>query len=450
MNRSVLWVCALVAMAIAAVALCASHAQAAPWKYDFLGETGDAVNPGFDPTFLPRAPAGSLLIRVGDNGGGFHLDNPGESDLGRESELRISAPAGASVNKFGVYRHKSERTFYIRFEVKFTGGHTAANAAWYFFQGRGAMYSNAEPFAPAQVFTGIRWNVGSGSDLTMNYRNATDWSAGTAGFSSAISKNEVHTLEVYGNNATSFASYIREGIDYTVAANTWDLWVDDNRFAGLDKAQLPGSDPIDSFVFYGEAAAESDAQLHLDELVYWNELPGDNATPTLTKTPEPTPTAIEKPTTSPTRTPTAPPTPSPSATAPASPSPSPSRTEAPTPSRSPEPTPSLTPEPTASRTPEPTPSVAPTATPKPTPEPTPEPSPTKEPTPLPSPTPAPSATPEPTASPEPTAPPTPAPTTAPPTPAPTTAPPTPAPTTPADSEDKLPPGKPVGGGGRKK
>jgi hypothetical protein len=260
-------------------------AWAQPWTYDFGTGTGSWTS-GASTTFLPTPSSGTARVRVGGAGGGFYLQNPGLASLGSETELKITAPTSTSANKFSIYDYTASKTFFIKFDILLgdsNGSNTATSGAFYFFQGDGAQYSDNNTFTGTQVFTGIQWSFGTSGTITTNYRNAGSWSAlGSTPFA----QGNVYTVEIYGNNSTSSATYYRQSSPYTVAANKQDIWVNGSLIGDdLAKAQLANDANIDSFLFYGVSSTNNVANCFLDNITYSNMLPTAGGTPTITVNP---------------------------------------------------------------------------------------------------------------------------------------------------------------------
>jgi hypothetical protein len=245
---------------------------AQPWSYDFGTGTGSHSS-GISTTFLPTPPAGSARVRVGTGGGSFNLENPGLVSLGSNTEQRIVAPTSSSVNKFSVYDYTGGKTSYLAFSV-LLGNSTGGNAdtgTFYLFVGDGLSYYDNSGFSGTQVFTGIRWNFSTGGVVTTSYRNGGSWTNITP---APFSQGSVYTVEVYGNNTTSSATYNIGKASYSLAANKQDIWVNGSLVGDdLSKAQLANDSNIDSFMFYGENSTSNAANCFLDNITYSNTLP---------------------------------------------------------------------------------------------------------------------------------------------------------------------------------
>jgi len=247
-----------------------------PWHYDFGSTTGSYNTPsGLTTSFLPSAPSGNTLTRIGTGGGSINLENQ-LIPFGTDTYIRGTAPTGTSVNKFGVNNYAAGKCFTIKFKVRFglSDGSAGAGAGnWYFFAGDGAMYGDGGGFNGAQVFTGLRFAFSSGGAITTNFRSGTSWTAtGISG--TPFQQGFTYTVEIYGNNTTSAQTYTY-GTIQSLAANKFDIWIDGILVGDdLQKAALGNDVNIDSWVFYGESSAGNTANIFVDEIDYHNDIAG--------------------------------------------------------------------------------------------------------------------------------------------------------------------------------
>lgn len=250
-----------------------------PWTYNFGTGTGSySTASGVSLTFLPQAPSGEDRIRVGTGGGSFNLENPGLSSLGTDTELRIVAPTGTSSNFFQVYDHAAAKVSYIKYKLLFgdASGNSTTSGTWYFFSGNGASFSGSGGFTGIESFTGLRWVLGASSVITTSYRNAGAWTTIDA---TTFAQATVYNVEIYCNNTTSSQTYDKDG-PQTVAANTWDLWLNGtNVFNDMSKALLADDTNIDSWMFYGASSTGNVANIFLDDFEYSNVLPTSAVVP---------------------------------------------------------------------------------------------------------------------------------------------------------------------------
>ena len=237
--------------------------NAQPWQYDFGTGTGSFTT-GSSTVFLPQPSSGEDFVRVGTQGGGIYLENPGINDLGSGSELQGVAPTGGSYNKFSIYDYSGAQAFTIKFTVRFGGG---SSGVWSFFQGDGARYSNGQNFTSTETFTGLQWIFGVSNSITTEYRTGGGWTTLTGVMPL---QNVNYTVEIYGNNSSAIVNYNYSGAQ-SVVQNTFDLWVN-GVLAGDDlaKSALPDGDNIDSYMFIGRSSTGNVDTIYIDDMTYTN------------------------------------------------------------------------------------------------------------------------------------------------------------------------------------
>jgi hypothetical protein len=254
---------------ILAIAAIAGAARADVYTYDFgTGASNYTTASGVSTVFLPQPAAGggNDRVRVGTAGGGFYMENPGDGAVGSGSELKITAPTTTSANKFSIYDYTAAKSFSVAMTLKMTGG---SAGSIYLFAGDGAQYSDNNTFSGAQTFTGLQWVYGASDTVTTSYRNAGSW---TALSGTPFAQNSVYDIEIYGNNTTAAIDYTKGGAQ-SLAANTWDLWINGSLIGdGLNKAQLANDVNIDSFMIYGVSSAGNVASIVVDDISYANEI----------------------------------------------------------------------------------------------------------------------------------------------------------------------------------
>lgn len=207
-------------------------------------------------------------VRVGSAGGGFTLQNPGQS-IGTDGELKGVAPSGGSINSVGITSTEygtAAQTFTIAFDLHLSGGNSGT---WYFFAGNGTNFNTAQSntFTGSQIFTGIRWSFGANNTITTNNRNAGNWISD--GLASVFSQNTAYKVVIIGNNTSAVVNY-NNGIS-SVAAYSYDLFVNgvlvgDN----IGKAQLANGSNINGFRFYSENSTSNVAEIALDNISWYN------------------------------------------------------------------------------------------------------------------------------------------------------------------------------------
>lgn len=260
-----------------------SH-QAQTWTYNFGTAVGTYnTTSGVNNSFLPQpSPGGGneqLSIGTVAQGSGFYLDNPGLLSLGSDSELRSTASTGTSVNKFSIYGYNPSKVFYTHFNVLFgdifgVAGPKAGN--WYFYQGRGALYSNTANASTntGQSFVSLRFSFANGGIVNVAYHNGTAWVNVGSAPGLSLSQEQIYSVDIFGNNGPTADSYIN-GTSYTLASDKWDLWINGVRVsAGLSSGGLANNVNIDAWLFAGEQSTINYATIFLDDISYSNGLPG--------------------------------------------------------------------------------------------------------------------------------------------------------------------------------
>ena len=133
-----------------------------------------------------------------------------------------------------------------------------------FFAGDGTSFSNDSDFTNSQVFTGIRWAYGAADAITTTTRVSASWTSGIDG--TPFAQNTNYTVQIFGNNSAGALEYSKSG-DNTLAANTWELWINGVKVqTGIGKAALAHTINIDSFMFIGSSSTGNVAQLTLDNI----------------------------------------------------------------------------------------------------------------------------------------------------------------------------------------
>jgi len=237
------------------------------WNYDFGSATGTFTGSAASTTFLPAPPTGggTARVRVGTQGGSFQLTSV--AGFGSGSALVGTAATGGSVNKFSIYEWADPTpSFSMSFDMRLGGGDSGI---WSFFAGNGASFTNNNAFGSTEVFSSLRMAYGASGALSVSNRSGTAW---VALADTGIVRNENLNLSIFGNNTSGSTSYFFNDETYSLAANTWDLWVDGVRVAGVAKGALGGDININSFMFIGESSTSNTATISLDNFIYMNGL----------------------------------------------------------------------------------------------------------------------------------------------------------------------------------
>jgi predicted RNA-binding protein with TRAM domain len=220
-------------------------------------------------TTATTANTGFGGVRVGTGGGGFTIQNPGQS-IGANGELKGIAPTSGSINSVGITSTEygaNATTFTISFELHLSGG---SSGTWYFFAGNGTSFGTAQStgFMSAHLFTGISWAFGASSAITTNNRVGANWSA--VGLSTPFAQGTSYFVTIVGNNSGSSVSYGASNA-YSVAANKQDLWVNGTLVGNdLAKGELANNTSINAFRFYSESSTSNVATIALDNIRWYN------------------------------------------------------------------------------------------------------------------------------------------------------------------------------------
>ncbi len=229
-------------------------------------------------SFLPNPTgSGTTFVAINNGGGAINLVNPGLIALGSGTEVRASASSNANVNKFTpVLSYTNSTSYYTTFWMVLgnsTGGNTATNGEWAFYQGAGAGYSSNGDMPTGQVHTGLRFTFGNSGAITFNYLNNTTW---TALASVNISQGNLYKVEIMGNNGASTINYNYGNGANSVAANRYDLWID-GVLVGNDlvKGGIGNSTNVNSITYIGKNSTANAANIFVDDITVYNSIPSN-------------------------------------------------------------------------------------------------------------------------------------------------------------------------------
>jgi hypothetical protein len=255
-------------------------ANAQPWTYNF-GTTAAAAfsSTTASTTYLPAPSSGTARVRTGGTAGSITLASPGEA-LGTGAELQMLAGTGStSTTKFSIHDYTAGNTGYLKFKITLNGGTNGVYTCWV---GDGATFSDNNAMANAQVFAGLRWSLGASNVVTYTVSGSTG-TFGTTGISNSttlFAQNLAtsYAVELYMNNTAASSTYGRSSVNYSLAAGTWDLWVDGVLVGDdLAKAGLTAAANFDSFAFNHQVSATAPGRIYLDDIEYSNALPAQVA-----------------------------------------------------------------------------------------------------------------------------------------------------------------------------
>src|SRR5690606_29071827 len=219
------------------------------------------------------AGGGTYRIRIGTGGGNLVLDNPGTS-LGTGTEARLTAPTSASSNKLSVYGWDSPSNFaYVKLKLRTT---STGNGIFSFNLARSIAGSSNNNISGdlSQSLSVVRFIYSAGV-LSVARRDGSNYVDVTG---SGLAKDTNNDVEIYGNNSGSATYYHRDGANYNLDAQSWDLWVDGVKVSpasGWPRSGTTAISNLEAIVFYGESSAGNAAELIIDDLEYSNALPAD-------------------------------------------------------------------------------------------------------------------------------------------------------------------------------
>ncbi len=203
-----------------------------------------------------------------------------------DTYVRAVASSSTSVCKFSPWvGYTGSTEFYTSMKVLFgdaSAGNTGSNGIWTIYQGAGAMYSDANNFTGAQVFTGLRFIFGASGTVVLTYRGGAAF-INTGLTQTTFSQGTIFTIELIGNNKTSGTiNYIYNGVSQTVAVQKFDLYINGTKIGDdLAEALLPANTAIDAGTFIGISSVGNVANIFVDDVKVYNAVPamiGSNTT----------------------------------------------------------------------------------------------------------------------------------------------------------------------------
>lgn len=245
--------------------------QAQIWNYDFGTGTGSYVTGSSQSTtFLPAPASGTAFISVAKNGGGFHLENAGNPNLGSNTELNVVASATiSSENKFSLIDYVPSPLAYTKFCL-LLDANIDATGDLIFVTGDGNMFSGTPSYNNNQIFTGLKWTLNGGSNIVnLKTRQGNTWKV----FNDYL-KNTHYAFEIFGNNSSVSVNYSVCGTSYAVAPYTQDIWIN-GVLAGknITKAENANNAGIDSWAFLANGSVSNLMNVRIDDIYYGNTFP---------------------------------------------------------------------------------------------------------------------------------------------------------------------------------
>ena len=244
-------------------------------------------------SFIPAPTAGTTYSRAGATAPNAPINIVNTTNLlgSTGSYVRAVASATGSVCKVSPWINYGASTeFYTSFKVMLgdaAAGSTATAGTWSFYQGAGAMYSDANDFSGAQVFTGLRFTFAAGGAINLTYRSGAAFTNASL-TQSAFSSGTVYNVEIVGNNkASGTINYIYNGNAQSVAVQKFDLYINGTKIGDdLTPGILTAGANIASGTFIGINSAGNVANIFLDDATVYNAVPASigASAPTVTTT----------------------------------------------------------------------------------------------------------------------------------------------------------------------
>ncbi len=146
-----------------------------------------------------------MRVSVGTGGGGsFHLENPGLTDFGDESELRCQATSNGNSDKFSAYNFTPATSYYMHFLLRLDN---AADGVWFFCNGNGNSFESDAAAADSQIFSNLLWNFGAGGTIASRYRDGGSWINLPPG---TFQQGLNYTMDLYCNNTILPMAYVKD------------------------------------------------------------------------------------------------------------------------------------------------------------------------------------------------------------------------------------------------
>src|SRR6056297_105804 len=200
------------------------------WTYDFGGGTGTHSS-GESNSFLPstQTDGGDAVVRVGSGDGQLFLENPGNTNLGNFTNLRITASNSSSITRFEIEQYSNpSNKFYVAFKINLKQGNSGEHE---FIIGSGGSFGSNNS-ARSNAFSVLTW-IYSATGIETERRTPSG-SPSTTGIGNVFDKNTIYRVEIYGNNSAVNETYFRDGEEFTVNTSEWSLWVDGNKINDYD------------------------------------------------------------------------------------------------------------------------------------------------------------------------------------------------------------------------
>ncbi len=243
------------------------------WKQNFGKCDIDYLGPGINTSFVaqPLAGGGVASVYIPGSGGEWTIAPQPSVNIGEYSLLRGEAPSGAAPVKFTTRGYDDGKEFYAKFDVAFDA-RSGGTGEWYFIQGSGnTFFAGEDALDTDDVFAGLRWVFDGSSSAGLEYLSGNAWQNFTT---VTIGRTAGVTVEIFSNNRTYPITYEHStGAKRTVAAGTWDLWIDDVFLNNFVPGGFSANAFMDAFEFRGQQNNVGSLEMFLDNLKYSNVIP---------------------------------------------------------------------------------------------------------------------------------------------------------------------------------
>ncbi|MEI6121302.1 MAG: autotransporter-associated beta strand repeat-containing protein, partial [Opitutae bacterium] len=264
--------------------------KATDWSYDFANSVysmtsstaipnntnttwNSAAEPTGAPTIYTRSSTSSNPL-----GYGIQVVNGGDTNLGSGGELNLFGGITASGTFFSLNDWTASKYYDVRFSAVLQGSGTGAYAQVSI--GDGASFAGNSALTAGQIAAGLKFTFGASNAITTTWNPATGTTFGTTNgvvTTTGITSNgsatagTVLNIRIVGNNDTTTQTYSISGVNYTVAPNKYDIFLNGVLIGDDISALLTGAN-VDSLNFSLFGAASSTSALKLDNITVSNSL----------------------------------------------------------------------------------------------------------------------------------------------------------------------------------
>ena len=257
-------------------ALLEAKAQDSNWMYDFgSASLAPYTSTTYSTIYLP-APmtgGGNASLRASSaTEGQVELTTAGLAG-GSGAELKMTSGTSVAGAKFGLAPFTGTTVGTFECKVNFVSG---TNGRFVLFLGNGANFTNASGISVAQTFAALRFSPGSNNVSLDWLLNSTSPNYTTTGLTqTTLTKNQSHLIKFFMNNSNNNATYIVNSITYTLAAGTFDIWLDGVKIlanADPGTGTLAQGTAINGMNLLNVGAGSSTPVMYIDDINYTNFL----------------------------------------------------------------------------------------------------------------------------------------------------------------------------------